>query len=99
MLEPQNLEKKLKSGIILPDTAEKAEMQYGKVLALGPGRVDEKGQLQPLNLKVGDLVLFAKYGPTEIKVEDSKTGNTKELLIAKEEDILARIEYIYGETN
>lgn len=77
--------KKSKGGILIPDTADKEKPQEGKVIAVGEGRRLENGSLQALAVKAGDKVLFTKYGPTEIKVDDV------EYLIAKEEDILAII--------
>lgn len=77
--------KKTKGGILIPDTADKEKPQEGKVIAVGEGKRLENGSLQPLPIKAGDKVLFTKYGPTEIKVDD------KEYLIAREEDILAVI--------
>ena len=85
LVEPIREEKK-KRGIILPDTVEKEKPIKGKVVAVGPGKLDEKGNRVPMSVKVGDNVLFKKYGPDEIKVED------KEYLIAREEDILAIME-------
>ena len=85
-LSEEERTKKTKSGIIIPDTAEKEKPQEGKVVAVGEGRVLENGKMLPLSVKRGDRVLFSKYGPSEIKVEG------KEYLIAKEEDILAIIE-------
>ena len=86
LLEPIKEEEKTKSGILLPATAEKEKPEQGKVVSVGPGKKDESGKLIPLEVKEGDRVLFTKYGPSEIKVED------KEYLIAKEEDILAILE-------
>ena len=89
LIEPLSEEersKKTKSGIIIPDTAEKEKPQEGKVVAVGEGKTLESGRLAPLSVKKGDRVLFSKYGPSEIKVDG------KEYLIAKEEDILAIIE-------
>ena len=84
-LSPNDV-KKTKSGILLPETSEKEKPEQGKVISVGPGKKDEAGKLIPLEVKEGDKVLFTKYGPSEIKVED------KEYLIAKEEDILAILE-------
>ena len=70
----------------MPQTAEKERPEQGKIIAVGPGKRDETGKIIPLEVKPGDKVLFTKYGPNEIKVED------KEYLIAKEEDILAILE-------
>lgn len=74
-----------RGGIILPDTVTKERPEQGKVVAVGEGR-REDGKVIPLSVKRGDVVLFTKYGPNEIKIDD------KEYLIAKEEDILAIIE-------
>lgn len=71
------------SGIVLPDSA-KEKPQRGKVLAVGPGRY-ENGNLVPLDLAVGDEIVFSKYGGTEIKV------GTDEYLILRESDILAKV--------
>ncbi len=79
-------ETKTRSGILLPDTVEKERPEAGKVIAVGPGKKTSSGKVIPLDVKVGDEVLFTKYGPSEIKVEE------KEYLVAKEEDILAIIE-------
>ena len=86
LIEPIKEEEKTKTGILLPDTAEKERPEQGKIVAVGPGKRDKKGERVPLEVKPGDKVLFTKYGPTEIKVED------REYLIAKEEDILAILE-------
>ena len=86
LIEPIKEEQKTKTGILLPETAEKERPEQGKVIACGPGKKDKTGKHVPLEVKAGDKVLFTKYGPTEIKIEN------KEYLIAKEEDILAIIE-------
>jgi chaperonin GroES len=86
LIEPIKEEEKTKTGILLPESAEKEKPEKGKVIAVGPGRRDEKGNLIPVSVKVGQTVLFKKYGPDEIKVDD------KEYLICKEEDILAIVE-------
>jgi chaperonin GroES len=70
----------------LPDTFQKERPEKGKIIAVGPGRIDDNGKKVPINVKKGDKVLFTKYGPSEIKVDD------KEYLIAREDDILAIIE-------
>lgn len=74
--------KKTKSGIVLPDTA-KEKPQAGQVIAVGTGRLMENGQRVPLEVKVGDRIVFARYGGTEIKMDDD------EYLILNERDILA----------
>ncbi len=84
-VEPIEQEQTTASGIILPVTA-KEKPQEGKVLAAGPGVRDDKGERQPLDVKVGDRVLFAKYSGTEIKQEGTK------YLIMRESDILAIVD-------
>jgi len=85
IVRPQSREEVTKSGIVLPDTA-KEKPQRGEVLAVGPGRFDDEGEKRiPMDVKVGDKVLFAKYAGTEFKVDD------EELLILSEKDILAII--------
>ncbi len=74
----------IKGGIIIPDTA-KEKPQEGEVLAVGPGRVTDDGKTIPMEVKVGDKVVYAKYGGTEIKDGDD------ELLILRESDILAKV--------
>ena len=86
LIEPIKEEEKTKSGIILPQTAEKERPEQGKIIAVGPGKRNKNNQIIPLGVKVGQTVLFTKYGPNEIKI------NGKEYLIAKEEDILAVLE-------
>ena len=84
LIEPLHEEKR-KGGIILPETVDKERPEKGRVVAVGPGRIDENGKKIPMNVKKGDKVLFTKYGPDEIKIDG------KEYLIAKEENILAII--------
>jgi len=86
LIEPIKKEEKSKGGILIPQTADKEQPQEGKVLEVGPGKRLSSGKVIPPAVKKGDRVLFRKYGPDEIKVDD------KEYLIAKEEDILAIIE-------
>jgi len=86
LIEPIKEEEKTKSGIILPETASKERSEQGKVIAIGNGKKADDGKIIPVSVKPGDMVLFSKYGPSEIKVDG------KEYLIAKEEDILAVIE-------
>lgn len=87
ILEPIAEDHKSKSGIILPETASKERPEKGKVVAVGPGKFDEDGEKRiPLAVKKGDVVLFTKYGPNEVKIDG------KEYLIAREEDILAILE-------
>jgi chaperonin GroES len=84
VVEPVEKEQTTASGIILPETA-KEKPQEGNVLAIGPGRRDEDGERIPMDVAVGDSVLFAKYAGTEVKLDDKK------VLILKESDILAII--------
>ena len=83
VVKPIEREEVTKGGIVLPDTA-KEKPQEGEVLAVGPGRLSEDGKRIPLDVKVGDIVIYAKYGGTEIKIED------EELIILRESDILAK---------
>ncbi len=85
LIEPKATETTTSSGIIIPDTANKEKPQEGTIIAAGAGRMDE-GKQVALTVKVGDTVLFKKWGGTEIKLEG------KEYLLIKEEDILAIIE-------
>lgn len=88
VIEPLGQEKggKTSAGIYLPETAQKERPEQGKIIAVGPGKRTDDGKKIPISVKVGDKVLFTKYGPNEIKVGE------KEYLIAREEDILAIIE-------
>ena len=86
LIEPIKEEEKTKSGIFLPDTAQKEKPEQGMVIAVGDGKKTDDGKIVPVSVKAGQKVLFTKYGPTEIKVEG------KEYLIASESDILAIIE-------
>ena len=83
LVKPIEKEEMTKSGIYLPDTA-KEKPQEGEVLAVGPGKISDDGKRIEMDLKVGDVVIYAKYGGTEIKVDDD------ELIILRESDILAK---------
>ncbi len=85
-LEPMTDDKTTKSGIVIPETAEKERPMKGRVLATGPGKLSEKGERIPMSVKVGDVVLFKKYGPDEIEID------RKKYLVCEEDDILAVIE-------
>jgi chaperonin GroES len=85
VVKPKETEETTASGIILPETA-KEKPQQGEVLAVGPGRRDEDGDRIDMDVVVGDIVLYAKYAGTEIKVDGDK------LLILKESDVLAIVE-------
>jgi chaperonin GroES len=76
---------KTKGGIIIPDTA-KEKPQHGKVIAVGKGKLNDDGKLTPLDVKVGDKILFGKYSGSEIKIDG------EEHLIMREEDILGVVE-------
>jgi chaperonin GroES len=78
-------EEKTKGGIIIPDTA-KEKPQEGEVLAVGPGARDDSGKIQPLDVKVGDRILFGKWSGSEVKLDG------EDLLIMKESDILGVLE-------
>ena len=83
VVKPSEREDVTKGGIVLPDTV-KEKPQEGKVVAVGKGRVSDDGKRIPMDVKVGDIVVYAKYGGTEIKIED------EELVILRESDILAK---------
>lgn len=85
VVEPIERESTTASGLVLPETA-KEKPQEGEVIAIGPGRRDEDGKRVEMDVKVGDIVLYAKYGGTEVKIDDKK------LLILKESDVLAIVE-------
>ena len=76
---------KTKGGIIIPDTA-KEKPQHGKIIAVGKGKVNDDGKVMPLDVKVGDKILFGKYSGSEIKIDG------EEHLIMREDDILGVIE-------
>ena len=78
-------ERKTAGGIVIPDTAKEKPIQ-GEVVAAGNGKILENGQVRPLDVKVGDRVLFGKYSGTEVKVGD------EELLVMREEDIMGVVE-------
>ena len=83
VVKPIERDEVTKGGIFLPDTV-KEKPQEGKVLAVGPGRVSEDGKRIAMDVKVGDIVMYARYGGTEIKIDD------EELMILRESDILAK---------
>jgi len=84
-VKPSQKEEVTKSGIVLPDTA-KEKPQEGTVVAVGSGKLTDKGDRTPLEVKVGDRVLFAKYGGTEFKLDGD------DMLVLRETDILAILE-------
>lgn len=83
VVKPIEREKMSKGGIVLPDTA-KEKPQEGKVIAVGDGRLSDDGKRVPMSVAVGDIVIYSKYGGTEIKIND------EELMILRESDILAK---------
>lgn len=84
LIEPLEQETTLASGIVLPESA-KEKPQKGIILATGPGKLTEKGEVKPLSVKKGDQVMYKKWGGTEIKVEN------KNLLLMREDDLIAVI--------
>lgn len=85
VIQPTPREEMTKSGIVLPDTA-KEKPQEGKVISAGPGRLTDEGKREPMDVKEGDVVLYAKYAGTEFKIEG------EDLLIVSQKDILAIVE-------
>ena len=85
LIKPGKSEEKTKSGIVLPDSA-KEKPQEGKVISVGKGTKDDKGNITPMEVKVGDIVLYSKYSGTEVKIDG------EEHLIIKESDVLAIVE-------
>ena len=85
LIRPLEQDTKTKGGIIIPDTAKEKPVE-GKVVAVGPGARDENGKLHPLDIKVGDRVLYGKWSGTEVKVDG------EDLLIVKESDVMGVIE-------
>jgi chaperonin GroES len=84
VLRPIVQEEVLASGIVIPDTA-KEKPQQGEVIAVGPGRRDEDGKIIPMEVAVGDRVLYAKYTGQEVKIEN------EELIVLKESDVLCKV--------
>jgi chaperonin GroES len=82
VVKPSKAEEKTKGGIIVPDTAQEKPVT-GEVIAVGPGRISDDGKRIPLEVKVGDMVMYNKYGHTEVTVEG------EELLLMRESDIFA----------
>ena len=85
VVRPLEAEQTTASGLVIPDTA-KEKPQEGKVLAVGPGRFDDKGSRVPVDVQVGDVVLYSKYGGTEVKYSG------EEFLVLSARDVLAVIE-------
>jgi len=85
VIKPGAQEEVLASGIVIPDTA-KEKPQEGEIVAVGPGRLDDNGKRIPMELKVGDRVLYAKYSGQEIKIEQ------EEYIVLSEKDVLCKVE-------
>ena len=85
IVKREDEERKSPGGIVIPDTAAEKPIR-GKIMAVGKGKILENGSVRPLDLKVGDKILFGKYGGTEVKVDG------EELLVMREEDVMAVIE-------
>lgn len=83
VVEPMEAEKVTKGGIVLPDSA-KEKPQQGKVLAVGPGRVTDDGKPVAIDVKVGDVVIYSKYGGTDLNYDG------KDIIILSEKDVLAK---------
>lgn len=86
IVKPSPKEEMTKTGIILPDTGDKERPEQGEVVAVGPGRMLDSGSRAPMNLKVGDKIVFKKYSPDEVKVENV------EYLVISENDVMAVLE-------
>lgn len=86
LVEPLREEISSKSGIVLPDTIEKEKPEKGRIIEIGTGKIDNNGNKIPFNVAVGQVVMFKKYSPEEIVIED------KEYLIISEGDVLAILE-------
>ena len=85
IVKREDEERKSPGGIVIPDTAAEKPIR-GKIVAVGKGKILENGNIRPLDLKVGDKILFGKYGGTEVKVDGD------DLLVMREEDVMAVIE-------
>lgn len=86
IVKPIEEDEVTKAGIVLPDTVEKEKPEKGEVIAVGPGKLSEDGKRVPMEVIVGDKVMFKKYSPDEVKVEDET------YLILSESDVIAVIE-------
>ena len=86
IVKPAAKEEMTKTGIILPDMGDKERPEQGEVIAVGPGRLLENGSRAPMSLKVGDKIMFKKYGPDEVKLDNV------EYLVISEGDVMAVVE-------
>src|SRR3989338_1290451 len=85
LIKPQGKEEKSHAGIIIPDTIDKEKPEMGKVVAVGEGKTTDSGELIPMKVEVGDVILFSKYGPDEVTIND------EDYIILSESNILAII--------
>ena len=83
VVKPVRQDEVTKSGIVLPDTVDKERPEKGEIIAVGDGKIMDNGQRAPMSVKVGDMVMFKKYSPDEVKIDD------EEYLVISESDILA----------
>jgi len=89
VIKPVVQEEVLASGIVIPDTA-KEKPQQGEIVAAGPGRLDDDGKRIPMDLKVGDRVLYAKYSGQEIKIDQT------EYIVLSEKDVLCKVQIVHA---
>ncbi len=86
IVRPLEEEQKTQSGIIIPDTASKEKPMKGEVVAIGPGKIDKDGKRSPMDMNVGDTVIFSRYAPTEIKIDG------EDMYVMGSDSVLAIIE-------
>lgn len=86
IVKPITEDEVTKAGIVIPDTVDKEKPEKGEVIAVGEGKLLDNGQRAPMSIKVGDIIMFKKYSPDEIKIED------KEYLVISEGDIMVILE-------
>ncbi len=77
LIEPEKAEEKTASGIFIPDTADKEKPQKATVVAVGPGKLGKDGKRAELSVKIGDTILYSKYGPTEVKLDQDEFSLSK----------------------
>jgi chaperonin GroES len=86
LVKPMAKDEITKSGIVIPDTVEKERPERGEIIAAGPGKINKDGSIQAMSVKIGDKIMFKKYGPDEVKIDG------QDLLILEESDIIAVLE-------
>lgn len=86
LVEPLKEEEITKGGIVIPETAREERPIKGKVIAVGPGKLNDKGERMPMTITSGQVIIFKKYAPDEVKIEE------KEYYFVREDDVLAIIE-------